>query len=177
MKLIKYILILFIATTFTNCGSNDSEPTLTLSTANIAGTYNISNLNTEAVLTTEVTPGVPVTISTIKIKGDTFQIDFVLNASGSYSASGQYRIETTVIPVSGSQTVTASIVNFSDSGTFNVNTTNSTITFTSSKGDFLSGTFKVVTFNESTFTLTQESEEFNDPIKTVLNSNFSFIRK
>lgn len=177
MKLLKLIFVLFVVTTLTNCSSNDTVPTLTLSTNSIAGTYNISSFNSEAVLSTEVTPGISATISTVKIVGDTFQIDFTLNTDGSYTSSGQYRIETTVAPVTGNPVTTPSIVNFSDSGNFSINSNNNTITFSSSTDEFLSGTFEVVSFNDTSFGLSQETEEINDPITTTINTNISFVRK
>ncbi len=182
MKLFKILLVLFISVSISSCSDNSSEPIFVLSNANIAGSYNMSSFNTDVDLSTEVKPGLSATFSTIKVVGDTFQVDFVLNASGTYTIAGQYRIVTTVTTVSGgNQDVTPSIVDFNDSGTFNINSTNNTITFTSSKDDFLGSeyldkTFNVSAFNENFFTITQEGEKLVDPITTTVNGTVSFTR-
>lgn len=183
MKLLKSILILFIAISITSCGDDSSsEPAFILSNANIAGTYNISSFNVNVDLSTEVTPGVNATFSTIKIIGDIFQVDFILNTSGSYSVSGQYSVTTTTNVVGGSTTENSSIVNFNDSGTFTINSSENTITFNSSQDDFLGNeyldkTFNVTVFSENSFTIAQEAEEVIDPITTKANGKVSFTKK
>lgn len=183
MKYLKILLIAFISISITSCSDSNDAPVFVLSNATIAGTYNMSNFNTDVDLSTEVRPGLSATFSTIKVVGDTFQVDFVLNESGTYTIEGQYRIVTTVTTVSGgNQDVTPSIVNFTDSGTFNINSTNNTITFASSKDDFLGSeyldkTFTISVFNENSFTITQQGEEFVDPITTKVNGTVSFTRK
>ena len=64
----------------------------------MAGDYDITVLNIDIETTAEVA-GVAVTISNTAIVGDTFQVDVIINANGTYSASGQYRVVSTVTPV------------------------------------------------------------------------------
>jgi hypothetical protein len=70
------------------------------------------------------------------------------------------------------------IIDFSDSGSFQLNTTNNTITFNSSTGgDFIEGTLDIETFNETTIAFSQEIEEIIDEITTEIKANISFTRQ
>lgn len=177
MKTFKYILILFLAFTFSNCGSNDSEPPYLLTNANIAGNYNIGSLiiDAKAIATTS---GIAVTISNAKSIGDTFQVDFILTANGTYTANGQYRVASTITPITGDPITDSSILLVDDSGTYQINSTNDAITFTSSLGgDFIEGELKVTTFNETIVSFNQEFVETEGSITTELNTSISFVRK
>jgi hypothetical protein len=176
MKNLKFILFLLVSAIILSCSDDNSEPPFILSNANIAGTYNISSLSIDA-KATAVTSGIPVTISNATTVGDTFQFNFVLNANGNYTASGQYRILSTVTPIGSSPITDISIINTDDSGTYQINSSNNTITFTSSTGDFIEGTLNVVIFNENTFSLAQEIEEVDGPITNTINASISFTRQ
>lgn len=176
MKFFKYVIILFISVSLVNCSKDSTEPPFVLSNANLAGTYNINSLSVN-IKATAITSGIPVTISRATNVGSVFQFDFILNANGSYTASGQYVLDTSVTPTGSSPITNTSIINIDDSGTYQINTTTNTITFTSSKGDFIEGAMNVVVFNETTVSLTQETEEFEDPITTEIDANISFVRK
>jgi hypothetical protein len=70
------------------------------------------------------------------------------------------------------------IIDFSDSGSFQLNTTNNTITFNSSTGgDFIEGTLDIETFNETTIAFSQEIEEIIDEITTEIKASISFTRQ
>jgi hypothetical protein len=43
-------------------------------------------------------------------------------------------------------------------------------------GDFLSGTFDIVTFNETSLVLYQEAEETEDSITTEMKTSISFVK-
>ena len=104
-----------------------------MSNDNIAGTYNINSFNIETNVTSVTDVAgveVPFTVDTSTSEGDTFQVIFVLNANGSYTASGQYRVVSVVIPAVGSQFTNTEIIDFTDSGSYSLNTVNNTITFT-----------------------------------------------
>jgi hypothetical protein len=177
MKLFKKLLVVLFVVFIASCSSNDTTNEIyNLTNANIAGTYNIGSLNID-LKATAITSGVPVTISTAKNIGDTFQVDFVMNVNGTYTASGQYRVVTTVTPITGAPITNSEIVVFSDSGSYNVNATTNEIGFTSKTDEFLDGTFKVTVFNENTFTLTQEFEEVDGSITTNGDAEVSFVRK
>lgn len=176
MKLFKFILVLCISVSITSCNDNTAEPDFLLSNANIAGTYTIKSLSSTA-KATAITSGIPVTISNATIIGDTFtDFSFTLNANGSYTASGPYRITTTVTPVGSNAITDISILTIEDAGTFQINTIENTITFTSNSGDFIEGTLNVITFNETTLSLSQETEEVEDPITTEIKTNITFIK-
>ena len=180
MKFLKYILVLLMAVSITNCGDESSAPSFVLSTANIAGSYIINSLSIDTKVTsvTDVSGvSVPFTIATSTSTGDTFQVDFVLNVNGTYTASGQYRIVSVVTPTVGSQLTNSEIISFTDSGSYELNTTNNTLTIISSTGDFIEGTMDIVTFNETTVSLSQETEVELDAITTEINSRISFTRE
>ena len=181
MKFFKFILVLLIAVSITGCSSNDSnEPLFVLSNTNIAGTYNINSfiVDTNVTSVTEVAGvEVPFTVASSTSEGDTFQVAFVLNANGSYTASGQYRVVSVVTPAVGNQFTNTEIIDFTDSGSYSLNTVNNTITFTSVQGDFLNGELEVITFNETTITLSQEGEEVVDKVTTEIKANISFTRQ
>jgi len=180
MRFFKFIIVLFISALITNCSSSDSEePTIILSNTNIAGSYGITNLNTEMKVTSVTQVGgvsVPLDVATSTSTGDTFQINFKLEENGSFEAEGQFRTISTVTPVTGNPVTDTSIIVVDASGTFNIDTTNNTINFSSSLGEFLSGTFDVVTFNETSLVLYQESEETEDSITTEMKTSISFER-
>ena len=98
----------------------------------------------------------------------------------------EYRPCSTVTPAVGNQVSDTFILLVDDSGTYEIDTTNNTITFTSSLdalSDFsldassrLSGTFNVITFNETAIVLRQEKEEVLEAKTTQVKTNIRFER-
>jgi hypothetical protein len=181
MKLFKFILVLILSLAITRCSDSSEERIFVLSNTAIAGTYNINSLtlNTKVTSVTEVAGVlVPFTVATSTSNGDTFQVDFVLNENASYTASGQYRIVSTVTPAVGNPVNNSEIIDFSDAGTYQLNTFANTITFTPSGSDnFIEGTLNIEVFNESTLSLSQELEEVDNAITTEIKANIRFIRQ
>ena len=178
MKLFKFILVLFVTVSFSSCSEDLREPTIILSKTNIAGSYSITSLNVDKKITlkTEV-EGIIVPFDiTSTSKGDTFQIHFKLEEDGSFEAAGQYRTTSTVTPAGGNSETDTSILVTNSSGTFDIDTTNNTINFSSSVGEFLTGTFDVVTFNETSLVLYQEAKETEDTMTTEMKTSISFER-
>ena len=179
MKLFKFILVLFVTVSISSCSEDPREPTILLSNANIAGTHSINSFNLDTKVTSETDVSgvsVPFDIATSAGYGDTFQINFELTENGTYTLIGQYRLLSTITPAIGNQVSKISILSVDDSGTYEIDTTNNTITFTSSLDAFLSGTFNVVTFNETAIVLRQEKEEVLAPITTQIKTNIRFER-
>lgn len=177
MKSLKIIIVLFISTLITNCSNDSEEPTIILSNANIAGIYSITSFNVDTKVTskTEVSGViVPIDVATSTSIGDTFQIDFELTENETFTAAGQYRATSTVTPAVGKSVTDASIIVLDTSGSFEIDTTNNTIKFSSSAGDFINGTFNVVTFNETSLVLSQEAEQIVDPITTEIKKAVHF---
>lgn len=181
MKFLKIIIVLFISTLITNCSNDSEEPTIILSNTNIAGVFSITNLNVNKKVTSKTEVDgviIPGDVATTTSIGDTFQIDFELTENETFTAAGQYRATTTVTSAAGNS-VTAldpSILVVDSSGTFEIDTTNNTIKFGSSVGDFINGTFKVITFNETSLILSQEVEEIINPITTEIKTTIHFKR-
>ena len=180
MKLLKFIFFLSFIVLFTNCSDDNAYATpFILSNENIVGTYNISELNIETKVTSATDVAgvlIPFTVATSISNGDIFQFAFVLNSDGTFSASGQFVIETEVTPATGDVVTNQEILNNINSGTYTLNSENAKITFVSSTGDFLKGTYNILTFNETVLSLNQEIEEVVDTITTEINTSISFIR-
>jgi len=179
MKLSKVIIILIISVLVVNCDNDPKEPTIILSNTNIAGSYSITSLNTEMKVTSVTQVGgvsVPLDVATASNNGDTFQIDFQLEENGSFKAIGQFRMISKVTPTIGNPETETVILDIDTSGTFDLDTTNNTIQFNVSFGDFLSGTFNITTFNETVLVLYQETEETEDPITTEMETTIRFVR-
>ena len=176
MKIFKFTLIAFITTTILSCSDNSNDPELDLTNESLAGNYNITILNIDIESSAEVA-GVPVTISNTTIDGDTFQVDVVFNTNGTYTAGGQYRVTSTVTPVATPPVTNTEIIVFDDSGSYSINSDESTITFMIQDQALLSGTFNVSDFNENSISLTQQVEETIGDITSLINMNISLDRK
>jgi len=178
MKTIKFLIASVLFISLASCGGDDKvEIALEFNAANLKGVYSISTYN-EDLRNTTVTQGTTVDISTATKIGDTFQVNFVINDDGTYSAIGQYRVVTTVTPVSGSPTTTPQIINVDNQGTYTINTTSGvrSITFIPTNGTFLSGNYGVNLFNETSLALEKESEELNGQIRTESDLIIGFTR-
>jgi len=175
MKIFKFTLIAFITTTILSCSDNSNDPELDLTNESLAGSYNITILNIDIESSAEVA-GVPVTISNTTIDGDTFQVDVVFNTNGTYTAGGQYRVTPTVTPVATPPVTNTEIIVFDDSGSYSINSDESTITFMIQDQALLSGTFNVSDFNENSISLTQQVEETIGDITSLINMNISLER-
>ena len=182
MKLLKFIFFLCVATSITSCSDNETDAMpFVLSNANISGAYNISSLNVDVKSTSVIdVSGVPVPITAASSTiGDTFDVEFILKADGTYTASGLYRtvtVITTAIEDEGEQTF-SEIKSITASGTFTLNTTDAQITFFSALDNFLSGTFNILIFNETVLSLNQEKEEVDDATTAEINMSIRFIRE
>ena len=180
MKLLKFIFFSSFIVLFTNCSDDNADATpFILSNENIVGTYNISELNikTKVTSTTDVAGVlIPFTVATSISNGTVFQFAFVLNSDGTFSASGQFVIKTEVTPATGDVFTNEEILNNTNSGTYTLNSENAKITFVSSAGDFLEGTYNILIFNKTTLSLNQEIEELSGAITNEINTSISFIR-
>lgn len=176
MKIFKFILTLCITASIVSCSNSSSlEPTITLSNANIAGTYDISKLIVNSTIST-TTNGVTFDVGTINVVGDSFQVDLVMNANGTFTSSGAYRIITKTNLISGDQFEDIEIVTLDGSGNYTINTTNSTITFSGTE-DLLEGTLNVATFNETTVVLEKEEEIIEGNNTIDASGNFTLVRQ
>jgi len=180
MKLLKFIFFLSFIVLFANCSDDNAYATpFILSNENIVGTYNISELNIETKVTSTTDVAgvlIPFTVATSTSNGDIFQFAFVLNSDGTFSASGQFVLETEVTPATGDVVTNQEILNNINSGTYTLNSENAKITFVSSTGDFLEGTYNILIFNKTTLSLNQEIEELSGAITNEINTSISFIR-
>jgi hypothetical protein len=178
MKNIKFILILFLFVSITGCSDNASAPPFSLSATNMAGNYDIGAINAEEEETATSNSGTVVNVSTTTFVGDSFDdINFALNTNGTYTASGKYRIVITETPNGGAPVNDFEIVVFDATGSYQINNIDNTITFNPSTGDFLEGLFTVVTFTETSITMTQEETDIDGGITTTLEASISLVRK
>ena len=177
MKKLKYIFFAVITATILSCADNSTEPELILSNESLAGNYDIAVLDSD-LETSTVVADVPVTVANASLVGDTFQVDVIINADGTFSAGGQYRVVSTITPVGTAPITETEIITFdTSSGSYILNTLQNTITFSSQDMSLLEGTFNVIVFNETTFTLNQQVEETLGDLTVKANVNLSLERK
>ena len=177
MNKLKYILFAIITSTILSCADNSTEPELILSNESLAGNYDITVLNSD-IETSTVVANVPVTVANASLVGDTFQVDVVINADGTFSAGGQYRVVSTITPVGSDAITETEILTFEQTdGTYTLNTLENTITFSSQDVSLIEGTFNVIVFNETTFTLNQQVEEIVGDLTVRANVNLSLERR
>jgi hypothetical protein len=177
MKTLKLILFAVITSTILSCADNSTEPELILSNESLAGNYDITVLDSD-LETSTVVADVPVTVANASLVGDTFQVDVIINADGTFSAGGQYRVVSTITPVGTAPITETEIITLDpSSGSYILNTLQNTITFSSQDMSLLEGTFNVIVFNETTFTLNQQVEETLGDLTVKANVNLSLERK
>ena len=177
MKNLKLILILFISISLTNCSSDDDTPPFLLSNANIAGTYEIGSLTGTETETATSSSGAIVNLSNATILGANFQINFALSASGTYTISGLYREVKRTTPNGGSASETEELLNIDSAGNYQINTSDNSITFSPTSGNFLSGKFDVNTFTTTILSISQETDE-NVGSNTISKSiNIGFTKE
>jgi hypothetical protein len=177
MKTLKLILFAVITSTILSCADNSTEPEIILSNESLAGNYDVAVLDSD-LETSTVVADVPVTVANASLVGDTFQVDVIINADGTFSAEGQYRVVSTITPVGTAPITETEIITLDpSSGSYILNTLQNTITFSSQDMSLLEGTFNVIVFNETTFTLNQQVEETLGDLTVKANVNLSLERK
>ena len=177
MKTLKFILFAVISSTILSCADNSTEPELILSNESLAGNYNVTVLDSD-IETSTIVANIPVTVANASLVGDTFQVDVVINADGTFTAGGQYRIVSTITPVGSPQITETEIITVEpSSGSYILNSLQNTVTFMSQDAGLLEGTFNVIVFNETTFTLNQQIEETLGDLTLKINVNLSLERK
>ena len=177
MKILKFVLVLFISISITSCSSESKEAPFTLSDANIVGTYNISSFSAEEVESATSSAGVTVELSKNTKIGDTFQVSLVMNANGTFVATGEYRSVSTVIPTPNAGQANPAIIVLNSSGSYLLNTALNTISFTQKSGDFIDGSFDITTFNESKVVIIQETIDTQGGITNEIKTSITFNRE
>jgi len=129
MKIFKLLIIAIAVTTLSSCSSDDDSPRVELTLENVAGTYQITLLNTSFELSRTASNGEEVVIETETCEGDTFNSTrLILNADGTFTTTGSYR-EICELRIDGNTTTEdPEIVPFENSGSYSVNDTNNTFT-------------------------------------------------
>ena len=129
MKTLKLILFAVITSTILSCADNSTEPEIILSNESLAGNYDVAVLDSD-LETSTVVADVPVTVANASLVGDTFQVDVIINADGTFSAGGQYRVVSTITPVGTAPITETEIITLDpSSGSYILNTLQNTITF------------------------------------------------
>jgi hypothetical protein len=87
-------------------------------------------------------------------------------------------VVSTITPVGTAPITETEIITLDpSSGSYILNTLQNTITFSSQDMSLLEGTFNVIVFNETTFTLNQQVEETLGDLTVKANVNLSLERK
>ncbi|NVJ88075.1 MAG: hypothetical protein HWD82_01345 [Flavobacteriaceae bacterium] len=81
-----------------------------------------------------------------------------------------------LVPVVGNAVETQEIINISNTGTFTLNTNSNTITFSDGLVKDLNGTLEVRTFNETSFSLFQETDlNVSNNVENI-ETSIAFVR-
>lgn len=80
----------------------------------------------------------------------------ILNTDGTYTANGLHGFVSTISPTPQSGQPNPETIQVDAAGTFTVNSSANTITFSQTKGDFILGTFNITTFSENSLVMFQE---------------------
>lgn len=172
MKLSKLFFLFMLGVATVSCSSDDDGATpYLLTNENIAGNYK-TELQTAHMEQTFTVNNVPV-VSITDIVGDTFQVNTLFNADGTYSRVGQFRIVTTT-NTAGQTATTNEIIVVDESGTYVINQTAQNITL---KQDGESKTFQVVEFNEIKINLTNDSTDPVNGVPTTASYRWNLVRK
>ncbi|MEO9571812.1 MAG: hypothetical protein ABJH82_11260 [Polaribacter sp.] len=179
MKILKFILTLLISVSITSCSSDESTPPFDLTSSNFAGSYDINSITYKEVETITSSSGnSSIVLTTINGVADSFDdISFVINANGTFTASGKYRNVITEKPNTGSTITDNEIIVFNASGTYQLNTIDNTITFNQQSGDFIDGVFSIKSFKETGVTIEQEIIETDGNSTLTFNGSIGLIRK
>jgi hypothetical protein len=175
MKILKFIFFLCVVTSITSCDDDETAPNFPLSSANLVGNYEMNNLEAQGSEDATSSSGATVNLTNTSTVGDTFQLDFALNANGTYTASGQYRTVSTITPNGGTPSEESAIIVINATGSYQLNSDN-TITFNPQTGDFFEGIFTIKTFNETSVILGQDQEEVQGNTTFTAKVTVGFIR-
>ncbi len=167
MKLLKSIILFLTVTALVNCSGTDDVPVFELTSGNLNGTYEVTQLRGEN-KTSTMASGQTVDIATESFDGDTFQVALVLSSNGSFTYSGAYRKVTVTTLNNGSAPVQeTSIITEDSSGTYSLDALNKRITFTDTNTGVINGIFDITSFNENQLVLSKESESTDNQITTT----------
>ncbi len=171
MKNFKLFFLLTLAVAFSSCGNDDDGPSvIELTNENFAGTYEITFLETEYVVTGVASNGSEVIIETEIEKGDTFtDAIFVFNTNGTYTTSGGYRA-TYTLTVNGDSETDSEIVTLNDAGTYSLNASNKTITIDGEPAN-------IVSFDGTKMVLTAEIVETFNEETTTINTEIRLVKR
>ncbi len=153
MKILKFFLLAFTLVAFVSCSSDDDSSgddvmVVELTNANLAGTYAITFYAGSSVTTVTATDGSSVVTERENYSGDTFtDAIFVFNENGTFSASGSYRENSTLMVTGQAPQSDSVIVNIDLSGSYSLNNATRTITIDGQ-------TFDVNTFNGTNLKVT-----------------------
>ncbi|QVY64649.1 hypothetical protein [Polaribacter sp. Q13] len=154
MKLLKSILVLFIAISITSCSSDDDN-SLELVATNLVGSYNLTAYKSVETEIATASNGNESTLSTTTKTGSTFKVVVELKADGTYSIDGNFILT----PNKGEQNVEI----ITSSGNYSLNATDKKITLIASEdGSFVGGSFDIKSFNEDKMVLKQTVEGTGD---------------
>ncbi|SNR17760.1 hypothetical protein [Tenacibaculum jejuense] len=177
MKLLKSFILFVAFATLASCGGDDDAPVFELTTENFAGTYAVTKLRGTNKTSTTAS-GQTVDISTESYEGDTFQVDLVLSANGSFTYSGEYReVAVTKLNNGSAPVQETSIETENSSGTYTLDSLNRRVTFTDTNIGVINGIFEITSFSANTLVLSKEAEATDNQITTTEEITITFERQ
>ena len=168
MKLLKSLIVLFVAVSIISCSSDDDSTQYTLNNANLSGTHSITLINSSETETTNINGLDVVTVFTTV--GDTFQVIVVFSEDGTYVINGEYRVNYVT-------TVAGQIV---DEGSEIIDITNQTGDYTTNNAlmeiELDGETYDVTLFNANELRMVSEDIYTENDIDYVDTSEIRMTR-
>ncbi len=169
MKLTKLIFLFVLAVAAVGCNKDDDnnlEPPYTLSTANFVDTYSMNFLEHKTVETKTFSNGQTSVLTTTSVGSVFKNVNFVFNTDGTFTASGLYITNVTIINPDGTSTTDgpnpADISTEIGSGTYLLNISSSKVTITDGTGKVRVFEIKDYTQNSMTLYLQETTNVSND---------------
>lgn len=160
-----------LVTAFSSCNNDDDSPTVELSNANLAGTYEITFYQGDSETTVEASNGSKVVTEKESFKTDSYtNAIFNFNQNGTFTSSGSYRIEVTKTVTGAAPQTNSAVEILDESGTYSLNKANKTITINGN-------TYDVVLFDGDRLYITGTEEDVDGDFTTVSEWEIRLKRK
>ena len=174
MKLVKGLILIFIAVSLVNCGSDDGGSSFDLSEDNLVGSYAAESIESDSARSLIEADGTLTPINTTSSEADNIILRLTFSSNGTFTIAGAYENTVTTSSSTGSDTETDDVI-VSDSGTYTLDVENETITLVS---DDFGGVYNIDRFTEDELfvSVTIEEENSVDNTTTITESTFEFER-
>ncbi len=178
MKLVKGLILMFMAVSLVNCGGDDDGgSSFDLSATNFVGTYSLVDIesNSERIIIDNGTTTV-LSSETSELNDDvTVTSQVVFNSDGTYSFTGTYVIDYELTDSSGEGEEFSETVITNDSGTYTLDVVNEQI-YLFIDGDISADPADIITFTEDRMVLYNTETDVDGQITETFEVTLEFER-